>query len=76
LPFGWRVPALIHVTANGRSYAVPAGSALADFLKNQGWPPHLVSVTRNGLTLAPAETTQTTLENGDVLAIVKIVAGS
>jgi thiamine biosynthesis protein ThiS len=48
---------------------------LADFLKRQGWPPHLVAVTRNGLTLAPVETALTTLENGDVLEIVKIVAG-
>jgi thiamine biosynthesis protein ThiS len=75
LPLGWRVPVLIRVTANGRSYAVPAGLILADLLKMQGWPPHLVVVTRNGLTLAPAETALTTLENGDVLEIVRIVAG-
>ncbi len=75
LPDGWRVPALIQLTANGRTHAVPAGLALADFLKKQGWAPHLVAVTRNGLALGPAEAAMTTLENGDVLEIVRIVAG-
>jgi thiamine biosynthesis protein ThiS len=75
LPIGWRVPAQIHVNANGRIHAVPAGFALADFLKKLGWAPPLVTVTRNGLALAPAETAMATLENGDVLEIVKLVAG-
>lgn len=69
------MPASIIVTANRRTFTVPAGIALPDFLKMRGWPPHLVAVTRNGLTLAPGEAALLTLENGDVLEIVRIDAG-
>jgi sulfur carrier protein ThiS len=69
------VPASITVTANRRTCTVPAGLALADFLQMRGWPPHLVAITRNGLALAPGEAALLTLENGDVLEIVRIDAG-
>ena len=69
------MPASITVTANRRTCNVPAGLGLPDFLKMRGWPPRAVAVTRNGLALAPGEAERLTLENGDVLEIVRIDAG-
>jgi thiamine biosynthesis protein ThiS len=69
------MPAQITITAEGRTCPVPAGSSLADFLKARGLAPRQVRVARNGLTLTPGEITTVTLENGDVLEIVKIGAG-
>lgn len=69
------MPAQVNITANGRPHAVPAGQSLADFLKTQGLQPRRVVVERNGLALTPSEAVEATLENGDVLEIVRIVAG-
>ena len=70
------MPAQINITAEGRICTVPAGFPLVDFLKACGLMPRQVRVARNGLTLTPGEITTVTLENGDVLEIVKIGAGS
>ncbi|OHE87761.1 MAG: thiamine biosynthesis protein ThiS, partial [Verrucomicrobia bacterium RIFCSPLOWO2_12_FULL_64_8] len=69
------MPAQIKITANGRHYILPAGQALTDFLKSQGLAPGRVVVERNGLALSPTEMAGVTLENGDILEIVRIVAG-
>lgn len=65
----------ISVTANGRNYDVPAGQTLDTFLESIGQTPRLVVVERNQQALTPGEARQSTLENGDVLEIVRIVAG-
>ncbi|MGA2444709.1 MAG: thiamine biosynthesis protein ThiS [Opitutaceae bacterium] len=68
------MPAQINITAEGRTCTVPAGFPLADFLKSCGLVPRQVRVVRNGLTLTPGEIATVTLENGDMLEIVKIGA--
>ena len=69
------MPAQIKITANGRFFQRPAGEALAEFLKSQGLAPGRVVVERNGMAMSPTEMVGATLENGDVLEIVRIVAG-
>lgn len=68
-------PSLISITANGRRYEVPAGQSLDAFLESLGQKPRLVVVERNGRALTPAEARAATLAAGDVLEIVRIVAG-
>jgi thiamine biosynthesis protein ThiS len=67
--------ATIAITANGKRHDVPAGQRLDDFLLAVGLQPRLVVVERNGLALTPGEARSATLEAGDVLEIVRIVAG-
>lgn len=65
----------ITITANGKRYEVPAAQRLDDFLATVGLQPKLVVVERNGLALTPGEARTAVLASGDVLEIVRIVAG-
>jgi len=65
----------ISVTANGRSYEVTAGESLDAFLESLGQSPTLVVVERNQQALTPGEARSSILADGDVLEIVRIVAG-
>ena len=65
----------IEITANGRAHTVRAGCPLDAFLASVGLSPRLVVVERNRLPLTPAEAGATTLQDGDVLEIARIVAG-
>ncbi len=65
----------IAITANGRLYDVPAGQTLDGFLESVGQKPKLVVVERNGRALTPGEARTAILADGDVLEIVRIVAG-
>lgn len=67
--------ATITITANGQSHAVPAGQTLEAFLASVGQKLKLVVVEKNRQALTPNEARQTVLQNGDVLEIVRIVAG-
>jgi len=69
------MPDTISITANGRRYDAPAGQTLDAFLESVGQKPRLVVVERNGRALTPAEARAATLADGDVLEIVRIVAG-
>ena len=63
------------VTVNGASRDLPDGTTLPDLLKDMGLGTGWVVVERNGVALLRSETERTTLEDGDVLEIVRAVAG-
>lgn len=63
------------VTANGRSYDVEEGATVAAFVRARGLEPRLVVVERNGEPLARDRHEATRLEDGDVLEVVRAVAG-
>lgn len=65
----------ITITANGQRQEVSAGQTLDAFLESVGQKPKLVVVERNGQALTPSEARATVVVHGDVLEIVRIVAG-
>jgi sulfur carrier protein len=69
------MPATIAITANGRRYDVPSDQSLDAFLESVGQQPRQVVVERNGRALTPGEARAAKLADGDVLEIVRIVAG-
>jgi sulfur carrier protein len=65
----------ITITANGESFAVPAGQPLEAFLHQLGFRPGMVVVERNLEAVSPSEAAAVRLSEGDRLEIVRIVAG-
>ena len=65
----------ISITANGESHAVARSYSLVEFLNSLGLHPDRVVVERNRGALTPSEARETILSEGDVLEIVRIVAG-
>ena len=65
----------ITITANGQRHEVSSGQSLDAFLESVRQKPKLVVVERNGHALTPGEARQAVLAHGDVLEIVRIVAG-
>jgi thiamine biosynthesis protein ThiS len=63
------------VTANGREVALPAPCSLTQFLEQQELRPRSVVVELNGEPVAPSEFSGRTVNPGDRLEIVQIVAG-
>ncbi len=63
------------VTVNGAPRDLPDGTTLPDLLRDMGLGTGWVVVERNGVALLRSETERTTLEDGDVLEIVRAVAG-
>jgi sulfur carrier protein len=63
------------VIANGRPVAAQLPCTIEEFLKGQGLLPRSVVVEHNGEAVAPSEFARRTLNAGDRLEIVKIVAG-
>lgn len=63
------------ITANGQSHEAPQGQTLPEFIKTLGLAPQRVVVERNREALTQAEARDVTLADGDVLEIVRIVAG-
>ncbi|CAO5187898.1 sulfur carrier protein [Frankia sp. AiPs1] len=68
-------PASGVVVVNGVRRAVRAGQALSELLIELGLRPGSVVVERNGAALTPTEAATTRLADGDVLEIVRAVAG-
>ncbi|MEO0794115.1 MAG: sulfur carrier protein ThiS [Verrucomicrobiota bacterium] len=66
---------MIEVTANGETFTLDSPIALPKFLEERGQAPERVLVERNGEALTQSEARAAVLENGDVLEIVRIVAG-
>jgi len=64
-----------HVIANGRPTPVALPSTLEAFLVAQKLLPRSVVVELNGEAVAPSEFARRSLEAGDRLEIVRIVAG-
>ncbi len=63
------------IIANGCTTEVPSNIRLVEFLKSRGQVPSRVVVERNGSALSPSELCKVSLEPGDRLEIVRIVAG-
>ncbi len=66
---------MITITANGKRYDVPEPQRLDAFIESVGLSPKQVVVERNRAALTPGEARETFLNDGDVLEIVRIVAG-
>lgn len=65
----------ISITVNGKSYEVAHGCPLVEFLNLLGLDPECVVVEHNRSALTPSEARRTILCEGDVLEVVRIVAG-
>ena len=63
------------VTANGKSIEAKLPCSLEEFLLAQKLLPRSVVVEHNGEAVAPSEFSGRTINAGDRLEIVKIVAG-
>ena len=64
-----------YVIANGKAIPADLPCSLEDFLKAQLLRPRSVVVEHNGDAVAPSEFSQRTVQSGDRLEIVQIVAG-
>jgi sulfur carrier protein len=65
----------MNVRVNGSDRVLPDGTTLPDLLTSLGLGTGWVVVERNGVALLRSETERTVLEDGDVLEIVRAVAG-
>lgn len=65
----------MNVRVNGSDREVPDGTTLPSLLADLGLGVGWVVVERNGEALLRAETERTVLADGDVLEIVRAVAG-
>jgi thiamine biosynthesis protein ThiS len=64
-----------HVIANGKEIPAQLPCSIEEFLVAQKLLPRSVVVEHNGEAVAPSEFSQRRLSAGDILEIVKIVAG-
>ncbi len=67
--------AVLHVIANGREVTAALPCSLQEFLVAQQLLPRSVVVELNGEAVTPSEFSKRTLQPGDRLEIVRIVAG-
>ncbi len=65
----------MEVRVNGSSRTLPDGMTLPELLTSLGLGTGWVVVERNGVALLRSETERTVLADGDVLEIVRAVAG-
>jgi sulfur carrier protein len=63
------------IIANGQPVAAPLPCTVEAFLRSQNLLPRSVVVEHNGEAVTPSEFSGRTLQAGDRLEIVKIVAG-
>lgn len=63
------------IIANGQQIAAASACTIESFLVAQGLLPKSVVVEQNGEAVAPSEFPDRTLQDGDRLEIVRIVAG-
>ena len=66
---------LTYVTANGQKIWMQLPCSIEEFLVAQKLLPRSVVVEHNGEAVAPSEFARRQLADGDLLEIVKIVAG-
>ena len=65
----------MNVRVNGEDRSLADGTTLPALLESMGLGTGWVVVERNGVALLRSETERTVLEDGDVLEIVRAVAG-
>ncbi len=63
------------VIANGRQMPAQLPCSIEEFLVRQNLPPRSVVVELNGEALPPSEFKSRTIQAGDKLEVVKVVAG-
>ena len=66
---------MITLTVNGGRREVNAPIPLIAFLESLAIDPRYVAVARNGHVLAREQWPETTLQDGDVLEVVRMVGG-
>ncbi len=66
---------MIRLTVNGREVELETPIRLVDYLDRLGVNPRAVAVERNGEILERAAYSETVLEAGDVVEIVRMVGG-
>ena len=66
---------MIAVTVNGERRELEGPIGLIAFLETLGVDPRYVAVARNGDVLPRQEWPETTLQDGDVLEVVRMVGG-
>ena len=65
----------MRLTANGKTYEVPAGTTVATFIRDRQLDPQFVVVEYNGEPLERERYADVTLADGDRLELVRAVAG-
>ena len=65
----------MHLTVNGEVREVAAGTTVVGLLEQLGLPVRSVVVEQNGVALLPSEVAGAVLADGDVLELVRAVAG-
>ena len=65
----------MRLTVNGEPRDVDAGTTLVGLLEQLGLPVRSVVVEHNGTALLPSEVPSAVLADGDVLELVRAVAG-
>ena len=65
----------IKITANNQKYELTASTTLSEFLEQHEYQVGQVVCERNGNALSPSEMEHMQLQDGDVIEIVRIVAG-
>ena len=65
----------MRLTVNGDARDVPDGTTVVGLLELLGLPPRSVVVEQNGTALLASEVPSATLADGDVLELVRAVAG-
>ena len=66
---------MITVVANGEPVAIADGASVTELLAQLGWSKRTVAVEHNGNALIRSEHASVVLHDGDVVEIVKAVAG-
>ena len=66
---------MLRLTVNGREVELETPTGLVDYLDGLGVNPRAVAVERNGEILQRAAYSETVLEAGDVVEIVRMVGG-
>ncbi|MCK9894074.1 sulfur carrier protein ThiS [Frankia sp. AgB32] len=68
-------PSAARVVVNGATRDVPAGQPLPELLAELGLRPGSVVVEHNGAALTTSESAAVRLADGDILEVVRAVAG-
>ncbi len=67
--------ATVRVTANGKTYEVPAEMTIAAFIRHRDLDPQFVVVEHNGEPVERSRYEEVRLGDGDRLELVRAVAG-
>ncbi|WP_051240796.1 sulfur carrier protein ThiS [Tepidiphilus margaritifer] len=69
------IPPTLTCRVNGELLSLPAGTTLADLLRERGWAGKRVAVERNGEIVPRSLYAQTAIAEGDAIEVVVAVGG-